>query len=263
MKINDKMKEPIKTLKAGNLEVYVFGTRKEMARAAYERYVDRAQKYINKKGKMRAIFAAAHSQDEFLEYLAADNSLDFTKIEAFHMDEYFGLAADAPQKFGHFLSERIFDLKPFAKVNLIDSTQTDLLAECARYSALLKDAPIDITSMGIGENGHIAFNDPHEARFDDPQVMRTTTLDTVCRMQQVHDGEFASLDEVPESAYTLTIPTLMGSGSLVCIVPGEQKARAVEGAIFGPVSTGCPASILKEHPDAALFVDKAAAKYIL
>ena len=257
------METAIKSFKAGNLEVYVFETREQMAQAAYRRYVDRASKYISEKGRMRAIFAAAHSQDEFLADLAADKSLDFTKIEAFHMDEYFGLAADAPQKFGHFLSERIFNLKPFAKVNLIDSAQTDHNAECARYSALLTAAPIDITSMGIGENGHIAFNDPHEAKFDDPAVMRTTTLDTVCRMQQVHDGEFASLEEVPQSAYTLTVPTLMGSGSLICIVPGAQKARAVERAVFGPVSTECPASILKEHADAALFVDRDAAKYIL
>lgn len=257
------MKEAIKTMKAGKLEVYVFETREEMARAAYRRYVDRAGRYMAEKGRMRAIFAAAHSQDEFLADLAADKVLDFSRIEAFHMDEYFGLAADAPQKFGHFLSVRLFDLKPFAGVNLIDSMQTDLAAECERYSALLKAAPIDITSMGIGENGHVAFNDPHEARFDDPAVMRTTTLDDVCRMQQVHDGEFASLDEVPKCAYTLTVPTLMSSGSLVCIVPGEQKARAVERTVFGPVSTECPASILKEHPDAALFVDRAAAKYIL
>lgn len=257
------MNNCIKSFKAGKLEVYVFETREEMGQAAYERYCDRVNKRLATQEHVRGIFAAAHSQDEFLEKLAADKTLDFSRIEAFHMDEYFGLAADAPQKFGHFLSVRLFNLKPFAKVNLIDSAATDLEAEAARYSALLTQAPIDITSMGIGENGHIAFNDPHEADFHDKSVMRVTTLDTVCRMQQVHDGEFASLDEVPQSAYTLTVPTLMASGSLVCIVPGEQKAKAVEACINGPVSTACPASIMKEHPDAALFLDKAAAKFIL
>lgn len=257
------MENCIKSFKAGSLEVYIFETREQMGKAACERYIRRAQEYITRQGKMRAIFAAAHSQDEFLECLASDNMLDFSKIEAFHMDEYFGLAEDAPQKFGSFLSKRIFSKKPFAKVNLIDSMEPDLQKECKRYAALLSEAPIDITSMGIGENGHIAFNDPHEAKFDDPAVMRTTTLDTVCRMQQVHDGEFQALEQVPESAYTLTIPTLMHSGSLVCIVPGEQKAKAVERALNGDISTACPASILRTHNDAALFLDRAAAKYIL
>lgn len=257
------MSNCIKSFKAGKLEVYVFETRDQMAYAAYERYCERVNTYLATQNKIRAIFAAAHSQDEFLEYLVKDNSLDFGKIEAFHMDEYFGLAENAPQKFGHFLSERIFNKKDFASVNLINSMASDLNAEAARYAGLLSEAPIDITSMGIGENGHIAFNDPHEADFNDSSLMRTTTLDTVSRMQQVHDGEFNSLEEVPESAYTVTIPMLMSSKSLVCIVPGEQKARAVENCINGPVSTTCPASILKEHDDAALYIDKTAAKYIL
>ena len=257
------MENCIKSFKVDSLEVYVFETREQMGKAAYSRYVQRAQDYIEKKGKMRAIFAAAHSQDEFLECLAADKTLDFSKIEAFHMDEYFGLAENAPQKFGSFLSKRIFQKKPFGKVNLIDSMEPDLEKECRRYAALLCASPIDITSMGIGENGHIAFNDPHEARFDDPAVMRITTLDTVCRMQQVHDGEFQTLEQVPQSAYTLTIPTLIQSGSLICIVPGEQKAKAVQIALEGDISTTCPASILRTHKDAALFLDRAAAKFIL
>lgn len=253
----------IKSFKVDNLEVFVYETREEMGVAACERYRDRVCKIIAERGRVRAIWAAAHSQDDFTKALREDTSIDFSKMDAFHMDEYFGLAEDAPQKFGYFLEQAIWNHKPMGSVNRIDSMAADIAAECERYTALLKEAPIDITSLGIGENGHIAFNDPHEADFNDPKWVRETTLDVVSRQQQVHDKEFETLDQVPTSAYTLTIPALMSSGSLVCIVPGAQKAAAVERCLNGPIATSCPASIMRTHKDAALFLDKDAAKYIL
>ncbi len=241
------------------LTVYVCDTREAMGRAAYEFYRDRVCALLQEQPLVRAIYAAAHSQDEFLHALVADTDIDFARIDAFHMDEYFGLGESAPQKFGHFLTERLFARKPFARVNLIRSEAPDIEAEARRYEALLRQCPIDITSLGIGENGHIAFNDPHEARFDDPCWVRRTTLDDTCRQQQVNDGEFGSLNEVPTSAYTLTVPALMASRILVGIVPNGHKAEAVRRTLCEPVSEACPASILRTHDDAVLFLDRDAA----
>ena len=253
----------IKRFKIDNLDVFVFETRVEMGRAAYELYCDKVKARLQSPGNARAIFAAAHSQDEFLAELAADRTLDFSRMDAFHMDEYFGLGVDAPQNFGNFLQEHIWRHQPFHSVNRLRSDAEDLDAEARRYEALVKAAPIDITSLGIGENGHIAFNDPHEADFADPRWVRTTSLDDVCRQQQVNDGEFQTLNSVPKSAFTLTIPALMSSRTLVCVVPCARKARAVRDTLLGPVSPRCPASIMRTHPDAALFLDADAASLIL
>ena len=253
----------IKSFKVDRLEVFVYGTREEMGRAAYLRYRDKVNAFLQAQERVRAIFAAAHSQDEFLAELAADREIPFERIDAFHMDEYFGLGVDAPQNFGNFLQEHIWKHHPFGSVNRLRPDASDLMEEAARYEGLIRRAPIDITSLGIGENGHIAFNDPHEADFNDPRWVRTTTLDDRCRQQQVNDGEFASIDRVPKAAFTLTIPALMSSRALVCVVPCERKAEAVKRCLEGPVSTECPASIMRTHPDAALFLDRAAARLIL
>ncbi len=253
------MDQCLRQFQVDKLHVFVYETRREMARAAYEFYRARVTDRLRRAERIRAIYAAAHSQDEFLECLVNDRTIDFTRIEAFHMDEYFGLGREAPQNFGSFLSCRLFDRKPFARVNLIRPDAPDIEAEARRYEKLLREAPIDITSLGIGENGHIAFNDPHEANFADPRWVRETTLDERCRQQQVNDGEFASLDQVPKSAYTLTIPALMSSATLVCIVPNSRKAQAVYQCLTGPVSESCPASIMRTHDDATLFLDRDAA----
>lgn len=249
----------IKEFKVDKLHVCIFETREQMGRAAYEHYAGRLSVALDVKSRARAIFAAAHSQDDFLKAMAADDRLDFSRIEAFHMDEYIGLADDAPQKFSAFLSHAIFDRKPFGRVHLMHSGTGDVQAECRRYGDLLTAAPIDIVSLGIGENGHIAFNDPHVARFDDPETVKVTTLDEHCRQQQVNDGEFASIDLVPREALTLTVPMLMSCRTIVGVVPLGRKAQAVRDALYGPISERCPASILRTHDDAALFLDRDAA----
>lgn len=253
------MKGLIKNFKVDKLNVYVFDSREDMGYAAYLLYKDKMSRMLATQSQVRAIFAAAHSQNDFLAPLAADKEIDFSRVEAFHMDEYMGLGRQAPQNFGNFLSKAIFSHQPFAKVNLVDSDAKDIDAECRRYEALLKQAPLDIVSMGVGENGHIAFNDPHEANFNDPHWVRITSLDVPCRQQQVNDGEFKTITEVPQSALTLTIPALMSCRSIVCIVPLERKAWAINKALTEPVSEECPASILRTHDDATLFIDKGAA----
>lgn len=257
------MKNAIKSFTVDNLHVEIYETRQAMGEAACQAYRNHVLGLMKTQESIRAIFAAAHSQDDFLKALAKDTEIDFTRITGFHMDEYMGLGKEAPQNFGNFLRKAIFSRKPFREVNYVQSDATDIGAECQRYEKLLREAPMDIVSMGIGENGHIAFNDPHEARFDEKAWVRQTSLDVVCRRQQVNDGEFSCLEEVPQSALTLTIPALMSCKKVICIVPNERKAEAVYNTLSGPVSASCPASVLRTHPDATLFLDKEAAKLIL
>jgi glucosamine-6-phosphate deaminase len=256
------MKKPIRQFSVDSLQVYVYESRSDMGTAAYEHYKFCINQHLTDGDNIRAIFAAAHSQSDFLNALVNDKDIDFGRIEAFHMDEYLGLGKDAPQNFGNFLKNAIFSKKPFHKVHYVQSDTTDIPAECLRYETLLKAFPLDIVSLGIGENGHLAFNDPHEAKFDAEQWVRETTLDDISRQQQVNDGEFPNIDQVPKHALTLTIPALMSCKSVVGIVPTKRKARAVFDALYGPVSEKCPASILRTHQDAVLFLDKAAAELL-
>lgn len=208
------------------------------------------------------VFAAAPSQNEFLKSLTQEK-IDWQRITAFHMDEYLGLESCAPQQFGNFLKARLFDVVQFGSVYYIDSGASDTRAECRRYAELLLKEPIDIVCMGIGENGHIAFNDPPVADFKDPEVVKVVELDEVCRQQQVNDGCFTSIDEVPAQAITLTIPVLMSAHFLSVVVPGKTKADAVEKTMRGPISEQCPASIIRTHADAVVFLDKDSAKKIV
>lgn len=200
------------------------------------------------------VFAAAPSQNEFLEALVEDKDIDWSRITAFHMDEYIGLEEDAPQRFSQFLKERLFDLVKPGELHLIQSSN-GAEEECRRYAELLNKAPIDIICLGIGENGHIAFNDPPVADFNDPHTMKPVELDDACRQQQVNDGCFPSFDDVPTHALTLTIPTMMSASHLFCIVPGTTKREAVMHTLNGPITTDCPASVLRNHPDCTLYVD--------
>ena len=231
-----------------------YPSRAEMGADAARHVSETIRALLREKETVRMIFAAAPSQNEFLAALAADRSIDFSRVVAFHMDEYVALAKDAPQGFGNFLRERLFSLVPFRAVHYIDGNASDIPAECARYGALLKDGA-DIVCMGIGENGHIAFNDPHAADFSDPEPVKRVMLDEVCRMQQVHDGCFKTLDDVPRSALTLTVPTLMNARYHFCMVPAASKAEAVYRTVYGPVGAACPATSLRLCPNAVLYVD--------
>ncbi len=237
------------------LRVRTYPNRLQMGRAAAADIEDAVERVIEEKGGCNIIFAAAPSQNEVLSALAASDRIDWFRVRAFHMDEYIGLRPDAPQGFANFLRRALFDRVPFGEVRCMDCT-ADPEAEARRYGELLKKYPADIVVMGIGENGHIAFNDPHVARFDDPETVKTVELDQVCRMQQVHDGCFKSLDEVPRTALTLTIPALTAPERVFCVVPASAKARAVRDTVLGPISESCPASILRRHNNATLYLDR-------
>lgn len=205
---------------------------------------------------IRIIFSAAPSQDELLAGLAASTIIDWTRVTAFHMDEYIGIEPTAPQGFGQFLRTRLFANVPLAAVHYLDVTTRDPVAECQRYGTLLAEAPIDLCCSGIGENGHLAFNDPPVADFADPAAVKVVTLDDVCRQQQVHDGCFRALSEVPTHAMTLTIPTLMAAKYQVCVVPAATKRDAVRKVLSEPeMTTEVPATALRGHGAATLFLD--------
>ena len=246
----------LKQMKKGKLDVRIYDTRKSMGEAAGNDIADTICRLLETKECLNMIFAAAPSQNETLETLVSRKDIDWTKINAFHMDEYIGLKDGAPQRFGSYLEKAIFGKVPFKNVNYINASMTDAGAECERYEELLKNIKIDIVVLGIGENGHIAFNDPPVADFEDKHLVKPVRLDEVCRMQQVHDGCFERIEDVPECAVTLTIPALLSADYLFCSVPAASKAQAVKHTVTDEmISTSCPATIMRTHPGAVLYCD--------
>lgn len=245
----------MKEWKADQLQVKIYDSRREMGLTAAGECARKIRELLAKKETIHMIFAAAPSQNEFLESLVNDPEIDFSRIRAFHMDEYIGLKRDAPQGFGNFLKDRLFDKAGFRTVFYLNGQAADPEKECERYAELLRQYPCDIICMGIGENGHIAFNDPHVADFHDKKAVKVVALDRMCRRQQVNDGCFSALEQVPTHAYTLTVPTLMSARFAFCIVPAPTKANAVYQTVRGPVSEACPASILRHHSGAVLYLD--------
>lgn len=245
----------IKAFKQDSLLCRIYDTRSEMGAAAAEDIHNKILQLLSEKEVINMIFAAAPSQNEVLDALIRKTDIPWNRINAFHMDEYIGLNDDAPQKFGTFLKNAIFDRVPFKNIYLINGSSTQTQAECDRYTKLLKDNPVDIVCLGIGENGHIAFNDPGVADFDDKALIKVAQLDDMCRQQQVNDGCFAHIDDVPETALTLTIPALISAEYMFCVVPAATKANAVYTAIRGDISEKCPASVLRTHKNAILYCD--------
>lgn len=245
----------MKTLKKGLLTVNVYKTRDEMGKSAANDIKACILSLLKTKETINMIFAAAPSQNEVLHALATDKEIPWNRINAFHMDEYIGLSADAPQGFGNFLKEHIFGLADFKSVSYIDITASDAEKECKRYAELLAKYPTDIVVMGIGENGHIAFNDPPVADFNDKKAVKSVELDEICRNQQVNDGCFAKIDDVPKTAITLTVPTLFAGDHLFCIVPAKTKAKAVKATLCDDINEKCPATVLRRHKSAILYLD--------
>ena len=253
----------LKELKKDNLLCRIYETRAEMGAAAAADIRAAILDTAAAKDEINMIFAAAPSQNEVLAGLCGMDDIPWERINAFHMDEYIGLRAGAPQSFGLFLKNAIFDKVPFKSVNIINGRAEDIDAECKRYTALLRKYPVDIVCLGIGENGHIAFNDPGVADFNDPALIKRAALDEVCRMQQVNDGCFEKTEDVPRFALTLTVPALTAAAYMFCAVPAATKTNAVTAAVTGPVTEDCPASVLRRHAHAVLYCDAQSGRNIL
>ena len=237
------------------LTVHVYRDRREMGTAACAAVAERLRRLLALQAWVRIIFAAAPSQNEFLAALSEAPGIDWSRVEAFHMDEYVGLPSGAPQSFGAYLREHIFaPVKP-GIVHYLNGNAKSPVEECHRYAKLLRERSVDIVCMGIGENGHVAFNDPPVADFADPETVKVVALEERCRLQQVHDGCFKTIDDVPTQALSLTVPALMAGRALYCMVPGPTKSEAVLKTLRDEISTACPATILRHHAQAGLYLD--------
>lgn len=237
------------------LSVESFANRAEMGAAAAVDVAAALKDRLGKQAGVRMVFAAAPSQADMLEALSAIPGIDWSRVTAFHMDEYIGLDPASSARFANWLDAHIFRQLPFAVVHRI-SPEPDAEVEIRRYAGLLNEAPIDFVCLGIGVNGHIAFNDPPVADFNDPLDVKIVELDEICRQQQVDDDCFPDIASVPHHAITLTVPRLMRADRLFCIVPGAIKRDAVQKTLNGPLTTECPASILRSHPACTLYIEK-------
>jgi glucosamine-6-phosphate deaminase len=249
-----------------SLRVVVHDSRQALGQAAAQEVAAAIASRQATAGRANLIFAAAPSQDEFLQALGQLGVVDWSRVFAFHMDEYLGLKPDHPASFRRYLREHLFDrvgLSP-DQIRLIPGEDVKKpLATCLLYESLLLASPTDIVCAGIGENGHLAFNDPPVADFLDPTRVKPVRLDQACRVQQVNDGCFATIDDVPTHAYTLTIPALLAAPVVSLCVPGPRKAEAVRATLRDPIREACPSTALRRHPGAVLHLDRDSAALVL
>lgn len=245
--------------------VAVFHDRTAMGAAAAKKAQEQVARQVSQHGRCRVIVGCAPSQDELFTALVREAQAApevWRKVELFHMDDYIGLTADHPQSFRYYLQKHFLDHVAVGTVHFLQGEAVDITRETRRYGALLKAAPIDLICLGFGENGHLAFNDPPVADFKDPVAVKVVKMDAICRQQQVNDGCFPSIDAVPDRALTITLPVFAGAGMLCGVVPSLRKAAAVKAALTGPIGEACPASLLRLHPHAHLFLDKDSASLL-
>jgi glucosamine-6-phosphate deaminase len=244
-------------LSRGRLEIEIQPDRPHVGAAAAAVVSAALRDRVHREGRAAAIFASAPSQNELLAALRRDASIPWERITAFHLDEYMGIDATHPASFRRFLVDRLFAHVPVRAFHGLAGEAPDPAAECARYAALLRAEKPTLAILGIGENGHLAFIDPPMCDFFEPADVRVVELDEPCRRQQVGDGAFAAIEDVPRTALSLTIPYLLRVSRAVAVVPGSAKRAAIAAAVDGPVTRTCPASVLRRHPDARLFLDTA------
>ena len=245
-----------------SLRVQVFDDPDALGAAVASDAADVIRAAIRARGRANVMFASGNSQLTFLDRLAATDGVNWSLVTGFHMDEYIGLPADHPAGFGRYMRDNVIGQLHPDEFHVIQGTDVDPAAECIRYGALLKSHPLDLCCLGIGENGHLAFNDPPVADFDDPVDVKEVELDDACRRQQVGEGHFADVDAVPTHALTVTIPALLRAGRVFAIVPEARKAEPVRQALDGPIDTACPASILQGQAHATLYLDRDSASLL-
>jgi glucosamine-6-phosphate deaminase len=253
---------PTKTFKIDALPVRVYGSQQELAGDVAVITQQYLQSVLARQGSAAVILATGNSQVQFLEELIRLGGVDWSRLTLFHMDEYLGLSADHSASFRHYMRERVERRVKPRGFHYLEGDAAQPIEECERYTKLLCAQSIDLCCLGVGENGHIAFNDPPVADFNDPRFVKIVKLDLKCRQQQVGEGHFPSIDVMPQYALTLTIPALCSAKKMLCIVPETRKAQAVKAMLSGPISTACPASWLRKQPQATLFLDSESASLL-
>lgn len=246
---------PIKTFQAEALSVRVYAGQADLSQDVARITQAYLRETLATKGSAAAILATGNSQIKFLEELVRLGGVDWSKITLFHMDEYLGIDGGHKASFRRYMRERVESrVKPRA-FHYLEGDALLPMDECDRYTKLLRAQAIDLCCLGIGENGHLAFNDPPVANFEDKHCVTIAKLDEKCRLQQVNEGHFVNMGAVPQYALTLTIPMLCAAKKMLCIAPEKRKAQAVKDALQGPISTACPASILRRQAHATMFLD--------
>ena len=239
------------------LRLRIFSSRRLAGNMAAFEFIDRVQKLLVEKEVINVMFASANSQAEFIHSLLRNRMfVEWDRINAFQLDEYVSANPETPFGFAYWLKKSLIDHLPFHSFEFVNGAALNSENECQRYASLISEREMDLACIGIGENGHIAFNDPHVADFEDPALVKIVDIDSVCREQQFRDGNFNKIEDVPPSALTITIPGILKAYSILCVVPGNQKAMAIYKTLCGAISTECPASILRKHQDVSLYVDQ-------
>jgi glucosamine-6-phosphate deaminase len=245
------------------LTVRVAEETRAMARDAAESAARALRSAVDARGEANVMLATGNSQLAFLDELMPLPGIAWERVRAFHMDEYVGLPPSHTASFQRYMRERVAARAPFLEFHYLNGDAPEPEAETARYAALLRAHPLDVCCAGIGENGHLAFNDPPVADFDDPLDVKIVALEPASRRQQVGEGHFATVADVPTHAMTVTIPAILRAGRVLVIVPEARKADPVYDALYGPISTACPASVLRRHANATLFLDDASSARLM
>lgn len=253
--------KPVRVLEVDKIRVEVYESKEALGKAAAKAAALAIAEILQKKDKANLSFATGASQFEFMAGLR-EQEIDWSRVVGLHLDEYLGISKDHPASFRRWLQERV--IKPFqpSAFHFIEGDADDTDAEIARYVRILEEHSIDLGFVGIGENGHIAFNDPPVADFNDPHKVKVVELDEACRRQQLGEGWFPTFEDVPTHAITLTVPAIMEFKQIISVVPDKRKAEAVRAALTGPIETACPASILRTHPNLVMYLDTESASLL-
>lgn len=247
--------ETVATHVYGKTRVQIHASQEALGAAAAQQAAGLIHDAIAQSGRARIVVATGNSQLALIGALVRQQGVDWKRVEIFHMDEYVGISRDHPASFRKWIRARVEEKIRPSSMEYLEGDAPDLEAEMARYARLLSAGPIDLAFVGIGENGHIAFNDPPVADFEDALMVKRVVLDQDCRHQQVDEGHFENMDAVPREALTLTCPDLFRAQSWICSVPEARKAKAVRSALEGPISTVCPGSLVRTHPNATVYLD--------
>jgi glucosamine-6-phosphate deaminase len=252
----EKLKSNVIRFNAGTIKLEIHANKQEVGAAAAQAAADELRRLGQLESSFGVIFATGASQIETLDALTSIPGLPWDHVQGFHMDEYVNLDEIHKASFRRYLRERLTQRVAMERFFEMDGNAEDIESFGDEYMRALNLADPQLCLLGIGENGHLAFNDPPEADFDDPRQIKVVTLDDACRQQQVSEGWFGSREEVPKQALTLTIPTLFRVPKLIVSVPGSSKADAVRRTLEEPVSTNCPSTLLREHPDVTIYLDE-------
>jgi glucosamine-6-phosphate deaminase len=243
------------SFRVDDLLVQIYNSEASMAQEVAQIVQNYLQQVLKQQDTAAVLLATGNSQLKFLDALIALGGVDWSRITLFHLDEYLGITADHPASFRRYMQERVEKRVCPQKFHYLEGDTLEPVAECDRYTKLLQAQPIDLCCLGVGENGHLAFNDPAVANFQDPYSVKLVKLDTVNRQQQVNTGQFSNLDSVPQYAFTVTLSLIGSAKKILCLAPEKRKAQIVKEVLEGTISTNCPASILRQKPQATLFLD--------